>query len=199
MRKLIFQNSANIVTTIGIILAFWNSIFLIWDYQYKGVAFIITIIVALTDFIDGWLARRWHIVSLVGVSLDRGRDKLLICPLFAFFIKDICLENNLMFSFVRSALWLILLIELGLIITWFVGLIKKWDVSSHRAGKIKQVLYVIIVSSWLLVRYLEQKSYFQPGLITRIILIALLVLAAIYAILSVRGYLERYINISKAS
>jgi CDP-diacylglycerol--glycerol-3-phosphate 3-phosphatidyltransferase len=37
------------------------------------------IVAAVTDFFDGWLARRWRAVSLVGAILDPIADKILVC------------------------------------------------------------------------------------------------------------------------
>jgi CDP-diacylglycerol--glycerol-3-phosphate 3-phosphatidyltransferase len=37
------------------------------------------VVAALTDFFDGWLARRWGVVSLAGAILDPIGDKILVC------------------------------------------------------------------------------------------------------------------------
>ena len=37
------------------------------------------VIAAVTDFFDGWLARRWGVVSLMGAILDPIADKILVC------------------------------------------------------------------------------------------------------------------------
>ena len=42
-------------------------------------AFAALIVAAVTDFFDGWLARRWKAVSLVGAILDPIADKILVC------------------------------------------------------------------------------------------------------------------------
>jgi CDP-diacylglycerol--glycerol-3-phosphate 3-phosphatidyltransferase len=42
-------------------------------------AFAALVIAAVTDFLDGWLARRWGAVSLVGAILDPIADKILVC------------------------------------------------------------------------------------------------------------------------
>jgi CDP-diacylglycerol--glycerol-3-phosphate 3-phosphatidyltransferase len=34
---------------------------------------------AATDFLDGWLARRWGVTSLLGAILDPIADKILVC------------------------------------------------------------------------------------------------------------------------
>jgi CDP-diacylglycerol--glycerol-3-phosphate 3-phosphatidyltransferase len=37
------------------------------------------IVAAVTDFFDGWLARRWRVVSVTGAILDPIADKILVC------------------------------------------------------------------------------------------------------------------------
>jgi len=37
------------------------------------------VVAAVTDFFDGWLARRWEVVSLAGAILDPIGDKILVC------------------------------------------------------------------------------------------------------------------------
>jgi CDP-diacylglycerol---glycerol-3-phosphate 3-phosphatidyltransferase len=47
------------------------------QYAYVGAAILFTI-AAMTDFLDGYLARRWHCTSELGVFLDTTADKLLV-------------------------------------------------------------------------------------------------------------------------
>jgi CDP-diacylglycerol--glycerol-3-phosphate 3-phosphatidyltransferase len=42
-------------------------------------AFAAFVVAAVTDFFDGWLARRWGVVSLTGAILDPIADKILVC------------------------------------------------------------------------------------------------------------------------
>ena len=41
-------------------------------------AFVAFVIAAVTDFFDGWLARRWNATSLLGAILDPIADKVLV-------------------------------------------------------------------------------------------------------------------------
>ena len=47
-----------------------------WLIRFTLVAFVVA---AVTDFFDGWLARRWQVVSVVGAILDPIADKILVC------------------------------------------------------------------------------------------------------------------------
>ena len=46
----------------------------------------IAIVVALTDYFDGMLARRWHVVSSLGAKLDAISDKVLAIGLLIILI-----------------------------------------------------------------------------------------------------------------
>lgn len=41
-------------------------------------AFAVFLVAAITDFVDGYLARRWNVTSVLGAFLDTIADKLLI-------------------------------------------------------------------------------------------------------------------------
>ncbi|CAN5125586.1 CDP-diacylglycerol--glycerol-3-phosphate 3-phosphatidyltransferase [soil metagenome] len=43
------------------------------------VAVISFVVAAVTDFFDGYLARRWKVVSMLGAILDPIADKILVC------------------------------------------------------------------------------------------------------------------------
>lgn len=47
-------------------------------------ALIVFIAASITDFVDGWWARRFHLVTKLGRILDPFADKMLICGAFIF-------------------------------------------------------------------------------------------------------------------
>ncbi len=47
-------------------------------------ALIVFIIASITDFVDGWWARHFHLVTKLGRILDPFADKILICGTFIF-------------------------------------------------------------------------------------------------------------------
>lgn len=46
---------------------------------WKHIAFWSFVIAGVTDFLDGYLARRWGVVSMTGAILDPIADKVLVC------------------------------------------------------------------------------------------------------------------------
>ena len=43
-----------------------------------GLAFVLYALICITDYLDGWLARRWKIVSRLGAFLDPIADKIMV-------------------------------------------------------------------------------------------------------------------------
>ncbi|MBI3099794.1 MAG: CDP-diacylglycerol--glycerol-3-phosphate 3-phosphatidyltransferase [Planctomycetes bacterium] len=62
----------------------------LWD-----VAFLLFLIGALSDIVDGYLARRWNIVTDFGRVTDPFVDKIIVCGSFVFFLKIPALEGVL--------------------------------------------------------------------------------------------------------
>lgn len=56
-------------------------------YLLGGVALIFLVISIITDFLDGFLARRWELTSDLGRLIDPLADKILICGSFIMFLE----------------------------------------------------------------------------------------------------------------
>jgi len=188
MKKSIFErNVANLVTAIGIILAVWVNA-LVWTKSTDHLlTFLLALAVGFSDLLDGWLARRWEITSSFGSSFDKFRDKLFICPLFIYFLRVIWQESGDWSALIKGLILLILLLESLLILVWIIGFIKRLDTSAHLAGKIKMTLYFGAVGWWLFCKLIGLNLVYLYGG-----LVPLLLIAAIFAILSLSGYLQRY-------
>ena len=51
-------------------------------------AFVAFVVAAVTDFFDGWLARRWNATSLLGAILDPIADKVLVAAAIVSLLAD---------------------------------------------------------------------------------------------------------------
>jgi CDP-diacylglycerol--glycerol-3-phosphate 3-phosphatidyltransferase len=55
-----------------------------WAYLTAAVVFFLA---SITDFFDGYLARRYHIVSLLGIFLDTTADKVFVSAILVAFVQ----------------------------------------------------------------------------------------------------------------
>lgn len=62
-------------------LLFWP-----WENWARWAALSIYIAAAITDYLDGWLARAWSQQSAIGRMLDPIADKLLVCALLLMLV-----------------------------------------------------------------------------------------------------------------
>ena len=87
-----FRHVPNLLTGARLLLAIIFFFMLSW-YQYEGrgdptflnIAFLIYLIALFTDFLDGYLARKWKVEGAFGRVVDPFVDKVLVLGSFAFF------------------------------------------------------------------------------------------------------------------
>src|SRR5688572_11651298 len=86
-----FRHIPNALTGLRLVLAFVFFAMLAW-YQYAGrgnwllnSALMIYVIALVTDFLDGYLARRWKVEGAFGRIVDPFVDKILVLGTFIFF------------------------------------------------------------------------------------------------------------------
>ena len=60
-----------------------------FDYAIQVVAVIITTIAAITDLIDGWIARKYNLVSDFGKLIDPLADKIFVLTIFIIFVDTV--------------------------------------------------------------------------------------------------------------
>ncbi len=75
------MNLPNKLTVFRVILIPFFVLFLLLDLTAydKWIALVIFIIASLTDFLDGHIARKYHLVTNFGKFMDPLADKLLVC------------------------------------------------------------------------------------------------------------------------
>ena len=97
------------------------------------------VVAALTDWFDGWLARRWNQTSAFGAFLDPVADKLMVCAALL-----ILLDLNRVDSFIA-------LIIIGREIT--ISALREWmakigasdSVAVHWLGKFKTAAQMVAI------------------------------------------------------
>ena len=140
-------NLPNILAAFRILLAplmLWfmidqsNSIFTGWHPSWLDyMAGLIFVIASVTDFFDGFIARKWNQMTKLGAILDPLADKMLM---LAGFIGLIALDRASAF-----AVFLILSREFFITGLRVVAVSEGKNVASTMAGKIKTVIQMIAI------------------------------------------------------
>jgi len=123
------------------------------------VALVVFIVAALTDALDGYLARRWNVISVFGRIMDPFADKLLILGAFVMLVP---IEGS------GVASWMVVVI-LGreLLVTTIRGVLegRGVDFSAARSGKLKMIAQSVaapvILGSLIWMQSLYNESFIE--------------------------------------
>lgn len=132
------MNIANRLTISRIILTFVFMFFLFCKgVAAKSAAFLIFSLAALSDFLDGRIAKQKNIISDFGKFMDPLADKILILAAFAAFVQMHLIE----------AWMLVIIITRELVITSLrlFALNKGRVLAAGRSGKHKTALQIFVV------------------------------------------------------
>lgn len=133
-------------------------------YRNMYVAFVVFLLAVFTDFLDGYLARKWKAESAFGRVVDPFVDKIMICGAFAFFASDdfvnvavakqtFPLETRNSMLLTGVVPWMVVvLIGREFLITGIRGLAESRgiDFRADWAGKIKMIIQCIAVAAIIL-------------------------------------------------
>lgn len=67
------------------VLAAWSLAPQSWHYPVLFGCFLMA---AITDFLDGYLARKWNVVSVFGAMIDQITDKLVVVSVLVLIVAD---------------------------------------------------------------------------------------------------------------
>ena len=84
------NNIPNKLTMIRVILIPFFIVFMLWDAVPYGeyIAAAVFILACITDFFDGYLARKYNETTTFGKFMDPLADKLLVCSALICFAAD---------------------------------------------------------------------------------------------------------------
>lgn len=153
------MNIPNVLTVIRLILI---PVFIYTYYLNEPItALIIYLVAGITDVLDGYIARRFHMSTKLGTVLDPLADKLMLIAALG------CLTySGLIPSWV---LYVVLLKDLAMIIgaaVMYFGRIKR-VIPSNVFGKVATMVFYIAVATSLL----EAKPIYRDGTMTGAVLI----------------------------
>ncbi len=201
----LFRNIANIFTIFRIFLA--PIFFILFINKMYFFAFICFLIASITDILDGYLARKYRIVSDFGSIYDPLADKILIffsflcifiTPPFIFVNPPLDVSINILLYFP-----LIIIIGRDILITILRKRLKNYNVvlKANFLGKLKTFFQLIFIHIYLLEFLLMslnlEKTNFSFGIVQINVLIPIIsgfsflifqFLTLLFSIISALGY-----------
>ena len=158
-------------------------------YQIRWIAYILVILAGLTDLLDGYLARKFNIVSDFGALMDPLADKIFVTGTML-----IAIEYKLMPAFIAV---LVLCREFMVTGLRTLAAKKQIVISADRWGKLKTALQMAMLAvagfAWVMdggVAYLHDAKWF--GVRIWYIWLAYLWSIVLVTVLSGAGYFFRY-------
>ncbi|MFH1541044.1 MAG: CDP-diacylglycerol--glycerol-3-phosphate 3-phosphatidyltransferase [Elusimicrobiota bacterium] len=152
------MNLANKVTSLRILLVPFFIFFMSYDeFFMRTISLLVFIIASLTDTIDGYLARKYKMVSNFGKFIDPLADKLLVLAAFILFveIKELNIPS-----------WMIIaIISREFIITGLrtLAAAKNIIISAALSGKVKTTIQMTTIIAILVILCLKSlfKEFFK--------------------------------------
>ncbi|MGB3836490.1 CDP-diacylglycerol--glycerol-3-phosphate 3-phosphatidyltransferase [Castellaniella sp.] len=146
-----------------------------WRDTAAAVAFVVA---AVTDWFDGYLARRWNQTSAFGAFLDPVADKLMVVAALLILLNLGRVDLLIALVIIGRELTISALRE------WMAKIGASRSVAVHRLGKFKTTAQMIAIPCLL---------YWQPieGIPVRLLGQILIVVAAILTVWSMCYYLQK--------
>ena len=136
------------------------------------------VVAALTDWFDGWLARRWNQTSAFGAFLDPVADKLMVCAALLVLLDLGRVDEFIALIIIGREITISALRE------WMAQIGASASVAVHRLGKLKTVAQMVAIPCLL---------YYRPvyGVSMKIVGTVLIDIAAVLTVWSMCYYLQR--------
>ena len=137
------MNLPNLLTLGRIVMSviFVVALSITWQHKY-GAAFVLFLVASLTDFLDGYLARKHNLVTDFGKLMDPLADKILVSAAMVL----LAVERML------PAWFVILILFREFLVTGvrMLALAKQSVISADFWGKLKTVVQIVLVCMILL-------------------------------------------------
>lgn len=159
-RDWLFSNLANIITFIGMLTGMSATVLLWLSRENIWPIIILFGITALSDKLDGFVARKLDIVSSAGKALDRMRDKIFNCSmLWVLMVRYLEQQGIESPSALTATILVVLVIAMEILLTFSLcyGIITGKETGAGIAGKVKVALQYCVIGLWLVSLLMEQE------------------------------------------
>ncbi|MCH7725201.1 MAG: CDP-diacylglycerol--glycerol-3-phosphate 3-phosphatidyltransferase [Planctomycetes bacterium] len=126
---------------------------LIYMQQFWITAAVVFVVAAATDALDGFIARRYGMVTTLGRILDPFVDKIIICGAFVFLLeKKVNLASGVENWSGVNAWMVVIILSREMFVTSLRGFLEQHgkDFSASFSGKIKMIAQCVAVTASLL-------------------------------------------------
>jgi CDP-diacylglycerol--glycerol-3-phosphate 3-phosphatidyltransferase len=150
-------NAPNIITLSRLVLSI--ILFVLIDINgWWRTATAVFVVAASTDFVDGYIARKYGLVTVLGRILDPFVDKIIICGAFIFLQKWPASGVTAWITFI--------ILAREMFITSLRTFLEQrgQDFSAQWSGKLKMILQCLAVPACLLSLSPEFKAWLEPTL-----------------------------------
>ena len=165
------SNLPNILTLTRIFLIPVFVILFYWPSQSSNLyAAIVFFIAALTDLLDGYIARRYKITSKFGAFLDPVADKIMVCVALVLVVEYFSVKAELYFEKINLLITIpaIVIIARELVVSalreWMAELGQRTTVAVSWMGKWKTTIQMLAIFG-LIWRYDHTSTYISIGLL----------------------------------
>jgi cardiolipin synthase len=107
--------------------------------QRNLLATVLFVVVALTDWLDGWLARRLNMTSSFGAFLDPVADKFLVCAALLVLVHEQRLHSLIALVIIGREIAISALRE------WMAQIGASRSVAVHMLGKVKTTVQMVAI------------------------------------------------------
>lgn len=177
------MNLPNKLTIVRILMIPLFLFFLLFNEgMFKFLPLIIFIIAALTDTADGYIARKYKLITDFGKFMDPLADKLLTASAFIAFVE---------IGYLKS--WVVVvIISREFLISGFrtIAASKGVTIAANKWGKVKTIFQMVLIIV-ILMDYTKYINFISP------VILPLIILTVLLTIISGWTYLRDNINVIK--
>lgn len=174
------------IILVPIMVAVFYMTFIPYNYLITAIIFTIA---AFTDFLDGYIARKYKLVTDLGKFLDPIADKILVIGAFIIMLTTPCIfAGSFGFTFYQLAggigVTIIVARELIVSVLRMLAAGKGKVLAAEKSGKIKTLVTDIAIV--LLLLSAEFSILFIAGIVLYVIAVALTVYSGTYYVVKNR-------------
>jgi len=186
-------NVPNQLTALRLVLAV--VLFCTMAFHLYITSMVLFLAAAATDWLDGYLARRWGLVTTLGRILDPFADKVVVCGTFIFLVADPRMREV---GWGLRAWMVVVIVGRELLVTALRSFIEErgGDFSAKLSGKLKMVLQCVAAPACLF--YLSYEPVADAPAWSYALLVASVWAAVLLTVLSGLGYVATAVKLLRS-